>query len=418
VLHRANLDHVDATRASLARADLERASLNNGVLVGADLKDACLDNATAEGANLERACLQRAHLSGCNITGANLGRVIAQDAHLDAVTGIGVDFTEANFNRANLACACLHAGILERTSLIDADLQGADLRMSKMVHAVLQGADLSQALMDHVKLTGADLRWCRLYGANLTRADITGAALHGIAKEGWKIAGIECRYVYLDAERRSRFPKDRDFSAGEFERLYRNAPIIEYVFRNGMSPMDPLIMERVVQAIRDQNPEYDIEIDSISVRGLAPSIKFTVQKEEHRDAALAEVTKVYEAKVHELAGRLDETRSFIQLLIDRPNSVHIQNPRGPLAIGGSTINIDKYVEYITSLRDAVAALPEDSPTFAKVAKKTALGIIGDTLKDVAKGQIKEAAKQIYELGKEFGPVVLSSAAYAALKGGI
>ena len=86
-----------------------------------------------------------------------------------------------------------------------------------------------------------------------------------------------------------------------------------------------------------------------------------------------------------------------------------------VALDGSTINIDQHVENITNLRDTVAALPEDSPTFSKVAKKTALDIIGDALKDVAKGQVKKAAEQIIELGKDLGPVVVNTAAYAFLR---
>ena len=63
----------------------------------------------------------------------------------------------------------------------------------------------------------------------------------------------------------------------------------------------------------------------------------------------------------------------------------------------------------------VAAQPEDSPTFAETAEKTALDIVGSALKDVAKGQVKEAAKQICELGKDLGPVTLDTAAYAFFK---
>ncbi len=83
--------------------------------------------------------------------------------------------------------------------------------------------------------------------------------------------------------------------------------------------------------------------------------------------------------------------------------------------GNATINIDQHIEYITNLRDAVAAQPEDSPTFSKIAKRTALDLIGSALKDVAKGQVKEAAKQIYELGKELGPVIVNTAAYGFFK---
>jgi hypothetical protein len=55
--------------------------------------------------------------------------------------------------------------------------------------------------------------------------------------------------------------------------------------------------------------------------------------------------------------------------------------------------------------------PEKSENFATVAKKTALDIIGGAIKDIAKGQVKEAAKQIIELGKDLGPVIAKTAAY-------
>ncbi len=41
---------------------------------------------------------------------------------------------------------------------------------------------------------------------------------------------------------------------------------------------------------------------------------------------------------------------------------------------------------------------EGSESFGKVAKRAALDIIGGAIKDIAKGQVKNAAKQIVELG--------------------
>jgi len=92
-------------------------------------------------------------------------------------------------------------------------------------------------------------------------------------------------------------------------------------------------------------------------------------------------------------------------------TINIQNSTVIMADGNTTINIDQHIEYITNLHNTVAMQPENSPTFAKVAKKTALDIIESTLKDVAKGQVREAAKQIYELGKDLGPVIVNTAAY-------
>lgn len=115
--------------------------------------------------------------------------------------------------------------------------------------------------------------------------------------------------------------------------------------------------------------------------------------------------------VNELSERLDLA------LKRRPRSeeasdgrtFHIQNSNVVITGGDATINFD---QHLSDLRETIEAQPEDSPTFAKVAKKAALDIIGSALKDVAKGQVEEAAKQIYELGKELGPVVAQTAAYA------
>jgi hypothetical protein len=71
--------------------------------------------------------------------------------------------------------------------------------------------------------------------------------------------------------------------------------------------------------------------------------------------------------------------------------------------------------FVKTHQKIIVQQPEDSPAFGKVAKKTALDLIGLTLKDVAKGQIKEAAKQIYELGKDLGPVIVNTAAYGFFK---
>jgi len=138
-------------------------------------------------------------------------------------------------------------------------------------------------------------------------------------------------------------------------------------------------------------------------------------------STLAELRREYETQIagYKLqVGLLTAERDrYYQLLttaLCTPKEVKLINagPRSIVATDGSAINIDQHVEYITNLRDAVAALREDSPTFAKVAKNTALDIIGGVLKDIAKGEVKKAAGQIIELGKELGPLILDTAAHA------
>jgi hypothetical protein len=238
--------------------------------------------------------------------------------------------------------------------------------------------------------------------------------LWGTARDDWEIKGVKCKYVFWDEDGKQRSPKDRDLKPGEFERLYAALPSIEYIFEQGMSPIDPLIMDRVVQAIREKRPEFDIKIDSINARGLAPSIKFTVQHEEHKEPALEEVRKGYEIKLTQLEAERDRYYQLLARALDAPREVKLitAGPGAIVATDGSTVNIQQHIHNALELQKAIAAEPEESKSFARVVKKTAMDIIGDAIKDIAKGQVKEAAKQIVELGKDLGPIVAKTAAYA------
>lgn len=450
-LSRADLSEADLSRAILAKADLRGANLNGAafiyaILIHADLsgayvskadfRDADLSSANLSGADLKEAKIAEADLFQANLEGADLSRASLPGAHLVGTTLNGAHLSRANLSRANLEAAKLNradlsGARLEGAKLIEADLHGADLsgarldwadlHMTHLVEANMNRASFCWAMLNHADLSGAalqdvDVRYGVLCGCNLTGAELTGAKLYGTARDDWIIKGVQCKYVYWDARGKIRSPENRDLAPGEFERLYRTLPTIEYIFQNGMSPMDPLIMDRVVEAIRKQNPEYDIKIDSISARGLAPSIKFTVQQEQHKEPALQMVIAEYESRMQRLEAEKDRLYDLLALAIDKPGTRLLVAGHDIItADGNATINIDQHVEYVTNLRDTIAAQPEDSETFAKVAKKTALDIIGGALKDVAKGQVKKAAEQIIELGKDLGPVILNTAAYAFFK---
>jgi hypothetical protein len=320
---------------------------------------------------------------------------------------IGAYLEEAHLKRANFKYVCLMFAILDDSDLEEADLLGANLYRASLCAANLKNANL----------TNAYLSLCFLIKTNLTGSTMTGSKLWGTVRDGWYIKGVKCQYVYWDSAGSNKSPKDRDLEPGEFERLYASLPTIEYIFENGMSPLDPLIMDRVVQAIRDKKPEFDIKIDSINARGLAPSIKFTVQHEEHKEAALEEVKKVYEIKLKQLESERDRYYQLVSRAIDTPKEVKLitAGPGAIVATDGSTVNIQQHIHNALELQKAIAKEPEESKSFAKIAKKTALDIIGEAIKDIAKGQVKEAAKQIIELGKDLGPIIAKTAAYAFFK---
>jgi uncharacterized protein YjbI with pentapeptide repeats len=157
----------------------------------------------------------------------------------------------------------------------------------------LKGKNLKSACLVNFDLRGVDLRETNLLQAYLRGADITGAKLYGSARENWIIDGIRCDYVYWDEAGEQRTPPDRDFRPGEFEELYKQLPTFEYIFEQGFTPLDPLIMDRVVQAINKQHKEFSLELVNFDKRG-QPHATFTVCHLEHVEKAKQQIAAGYE----------------------------------------------------------------------------------------------------------------------------
>lgn len=381
----------DLSRATLGDKILHDINLSETDLRKAHLMEVSLTKADLSRANLTKANLHRAGFIATKLEGANLSEAECWEANfwnadLEGAKMIGANFQEANFRDAYLG---------------GADLSGADIRNAEFFEANLEKANLKNS----------DLSFSILIGSDLTGAVLTGAKLFGTVRDYWLIKDVQCEYVYWDIWGEQRSPKDRDLEPGEFERLYAVLPTIEYVFESGMSPIDTLIMDRVVQAIREKRPEFDIKIDSINARGLAPSIKFTVQHEEHKETALEEVRKGYDDRISRLEDEKDRLYNLLGQAIDKAGDVRLITG-SIIAMDNATINIEQHIHNALELQKAIADEPEESKGFAKVAKKTALDIIGGAIKDIAKGQVKEAAKEIIELGKDLGPIIAKTAAYA------
>ncbi len=410
VLNAANLEGADLSRAVLSKADISSAGVCGANLTEADLSGANLRNSDFTGARLIEANLSEANLSGASMCGTRLYRAIM----------IGTDLSFTHFYKADLSVAILRYAQINKTYLSRADLSSADLERLNLRGLFLKGTDFTNANLEGVDLENANLSGSTLVRCNLTNANLTGTILYGTSRDDWIIKDVKCKYIYWDLHGKQRSPRDRDLEPGEFEKLYASLPTIEYIFQNGMTPIDPLIMDRVVQAIRQKQPEFDIKIDSISARGLAPSIKFTVQFEEHKEPALEEVRKGYRAKIAQLEAERDRYYQLISRALDTPKEFKLINaaPGSIVATDGSTVSIEQHIHHALELQNAIAGEPEGSKNFTKVVKKTALDIVGEAMKDIAKGQVKEAAKLIVDLGKDLGPLLvkMAPAAYEFFKG--
>jgi hypothetical protein len=351
-------------------------------------------------------CLDGIDLWEANLSYAKLCRTYGHSFY-----AIRANFSEADLSNVSFHNCRLNGSNFEKANLIDAGLYSCDCLFASFRYADLQKAQLCASNLQSdfygADLSKTDLRGSHLMLANLQKANITGAFLWASARDSWGIKDIICNYIYFDSHARQRCPKDRDFALGEFEQLYASLPTFEYVFENGMAPIDPLIMDRVVQAVRNKIPEFDIKIDSINARGLAPSIKFTVQREEQKETALQAIQKEYEVKRAQLEGKIEVLQDIVRELINKPSKINnIIAPQAQyLAIDGSILNVQQTGNYYAlELQKAIKESPKES--FIKISKDKALDIVGGVLEDIAKDGVKEAAKKIAKLGVMLSPIVI------------
>lgn len=238
-----------------------------------------------------------------------------------------------DLTRAVLVDTDLTLAHLAHACLTEAILQGSDMRGACLTHANLGGAVLVDTDLTHAKLANANLAGAFLVGSKLIKADlssatITGAYLYGTARDEWIIDGVKCDFVYWDIhpyvderekqqrqqwERENRIPRDRDFRPGEFEELYKQLPTFEYYFEHGLTPLDPLIMDQVVQSINDRRPNIELRLDSFHSRGKAHAV-FTVLHKDNIEEVLNEVTANYETRIKVLEGQKEQLMQVVKML--------------------------------------------------------------------------------------------------------
>jgi uncharacterized protein YjbI with pentapeptide repeats len=257
-----------------------------------------------------------------------------REAHLPGVFLRGADLQGADLQGADLREASLIGVNLVKANLVEVDLVGADLRGANLEMANLQGADLQNANMAKACFYKADLEMANLEGARLTEtifkeAYLTGVYLYETGRDNWKIDGIKCNYVYFiqqpigfwnfPARKRKqwelehRIPQNRDFRPGEFEELYKQLPTFEYVFEHGFTPLDAAVMDRIVQAINAQHPEFNLVLKNFEVTG-TPHATFTVLHKEQVEAAQSQVATSYERRILQLEAQKEQLMDVIKML--------------------------------------------------------------------------------------------------------
>lgn len=283
-----------------------------------DLSGMNLSGTDLREVDLFRADLFRANLHETNLRGANL-----RNAYLLGANLFGANLREVSLRGANLREADLREAILYEASLRGADLSEASLRGANLFRA-----DLSEAYLNKADLSEANLSEANLVQTKLNHATLTGTYLYGTARDDWVIVGVNCDFVCWDNKpffqkgneeqekqwkQKHRIPKDRNFRLGEFEELYKQLPTFEYYFEQGFTPLDPLIMNQVIQTINERRPEIDLTLKNFEVTG-TPHATFTVLHRDNVEEALKEVTADYETRLKVLEGQKEQLMQVIAML--------------------------------------------------------------------------------------------------------
>lgn len=299
---------IDLGKADLSKADLHGVNLRQADLHGANLSETKLNGASLNKADLLGAVLHKADLQEADLQEADLSRADLRETNLRETKLSETKLSGADLCRADLYGADLYHVKIDEATQIDAKWKLVwELMNQGGKQRDLHGADLSGANLRGTNLSESDLRFAQLSLVNLVNATLTGACMYGTARDDWQIQGIICKYVFWDKEGKERTPKDRDFRSGEFEELYKQLPTFEYFFEHGFTLIDEVVMNRIVEGIKQRHSEFELDLVSFDKRS-QPHATFTVLHKEYAAPALQQITAdylEYEKRIATLEGKLE-----------------------------------------------------------------------------------------------------------------
>ncbi|MBE7386245.1 MAG: pentapeptide repeat-containing protein [Leptolyngbya sp. SIO1E4] len=301
-------------------------------------------------------------------------------------------------------------------NLAHMDLRGMDLQGADLSNTSLAGSNFSSCKLNGASLAGADLTNANFNSADLREANLsatqaigtifTGAMFTGACIENWNInadthlENITCTYVYLQAPKGERRPRQGIFKPGEFTALFRQAiETVDLIFKDGI---DWQAFFQSFQALRSQYADQDISIQAIERKGEAFIVRLAVpdgaddktvgnqakrlyranqdkssnnELKQEIEAAVRELyeTKlmlmeqryrdVLQAKDSEISAYREQSTNLLKVtellasnpMPSKPNQM-FYGPVGNVASSGGQISISSYPQQQVSLAEAAAEI--------------------------------------------------------------
>ncbi len=403
------------------------------------LRQACTAIASWGGTSFYNLDLSSINFSGANIANSDFrGKVICR-ACLIGMQGLDrarVDSRYLDLDQRRVQ-KLLTTGIaveqdFQRVNLQGAFLQNANLRDTNFNEAILHGADLQRA-----NLRGALLAHARVTNVNFSGADLTGCCIQDWSTNRYTdFTGVICAYIYREFEAgqaRDRYPRDRDFQAGEFAALQRQVDnSVELVFQGTTNLR---VLDFTLEQFKLEDNGLGLELQGIEQRG-----DLYVVKVSYRDGISPQQVKqkVYNTFNVFLQGDSATAYNVVQQIGDNIMESQIISPGGISAGGnvdassgarvsvggdvtGSTINLGTISGNVTNLIQQVRdSSIQGSQDLAQILGDLHKGIeIESGLSDPQKQEALEAVGTLAEEAKkppENRIVKLCSMAMNALKG--
>jgi uncharacterized protein YjbI with pentapeptide repeats len=393
----ADLTGVNLSKAYLFRANLAQAYLAQGDLNGSDLRGTDLRGADLTGANLSGV-----NLSGADLTGVNLSKAYLFRANLSGVSLSGADLRGADLSRAKL----IGARLIE-AELIGANLSGADLRGADLTGADLNNASFLDANLHKSMVKEANVMRANFNSADLSGADITGAIFWGVSTAGWKIDGIKAEYIFFTRNLKDKEKHKKSFKKGQFEAMFKTLPTIELIFDGVLSLRELYILNAIIEYVKEQNPQFHLNLKSTSVDPFQTSVGVTASQGEYLEKAatmireaiknvtfeslLPQITKILPFQgVNESA-----LKPYAQQLvtINQNLTINLIHGEGSIFSSGSNAGI----EYNNIIHRYQSSEKEVDALFEKL--KTSLHWLGDSSRQTMQNSIELLIAELKK-GKE------------------
>ena len=227
------------------------------------------------------------------------------------------------------------------------------------------------------------------------------------ARNGWIIKGVKCNYFYND-NKNNRIPKDRDFEDNEFEKLYSTIPTIEYIFKNGMSWFDPVLMNYVAYNLNLTHPEFGVELLSFDKRAHYPKSTFSIASKDISEKVLTLISKGYEEALLQAQERINFLEDLVKELSTQPRQQITGTINAPIILADHKSNVKvTYFQLKESLEEITNHVKKSTnKSFLNMSKNNILDILKGAIGSIAANNLPEIVKSldtILNIQPCFGP---------------